>query len=76
MAALARADRRALPVRYILEGAQQILEDRGGADRASLLLQRAAHRVMHLDQQLSEMELRRTQGGVIDDVVYDRKNAQ
>lgn len=60
--ALSRADRRGTAVRYVREGAQQILEDRGGADHASLLMRRAAHRVMHLDQLIASQELRMAQG--------------
>jgi hypothetical protein len=70
MGALARADRRALPVRYVVEGAQQILEDRGGAETASFLLQRAAHRTMHLDQKLAAVELDIAQGKPVDDSAY------
>lgn len=68
--ALARVDRRGAGVRAVLEGAQQIIEDRGGEAAASLLLRRAAHRTMHLDQLLAQDELRMTQGQPINQAAY------
>jgi hypothetical protein len=54
----------------VLEGAAQIIEDRGGEEFASLLLQRAAHRVMHLDGLLSADELKLAQSQEIDRILY------
>jgi hypothetical protein len=68
--ALAGADRRYGPIRAVLGGAQQVLEDGGGADQASFLRVRAAHRVMHLDQLLAKDELRLAQGQEIDRIGY------
>lgn len=68
--ALAGADRRYAPIRAVLDGAAQVLEDGGGADQASFLRVRASHRVMHLDQLLAKDELRLAQGQEIDRVAY------
>ena len=67
---LDRVDRRAKAVRAVLEGAEQIIEDRGGEELASHLMRRAAHRVMHLDQVLAQDELRLVQGQSIDRPQY------
>lgn len=67
---LSRVDRRSRAVRHVLDGAAQVLDDQGGDDGASLLLKRAAHRVMHLDQLLAEHELRIASGQPIDQAAY------
>lgn len=67
---LARADRRAAEVRAVLDGAAAILEDHGGADNASFLRVRMAHRVMHLDALLNRDEFALAQGRDIDRANY------
>jgi hypothetical protein len=67
---LDRADRRAPEVRATIEGAQAIIEDRGGEATASFLLQRAAYRTMHLDMLLSRDELKLAQGKDVDRAEY------
>lgn len=67
---LSRLDRRGAEPRRVIEGAQQILEDKGGKDLAGLLMQRAAYRVMSLDGLLARDELTLAQGGDIDRAAY------
>jgi hypothetical protein len=67
---LDRLNRNIPEVRAVILGAQQIIEDRGGESQASLLLQRAAYRCMHLDVLLSRDELTLAEGKAIDRVAY------
>jgi len=67
---LDRLNRNMPEVKAVILGAQQIIDDRGGEQQASLLLQRAAFRTMHLDVLLSRDELAMAEGKEIDRPQY------
>jgi hypothetical protein len=72
---LDRLDRAMPEVRAVIQGAQQIIEDKGGEEHASFLEQRAAYRTMHMDMLCARDELKLAQGQEVDEDRY-RSNAE